>query len=93
MCIPGGRAIKFPDSTGRIFIPEGADIELIPGGEDPGKDDGLSFVNRTVLVVRVSGTGESPIETLERMRCSRAGKAAVDELHESPIRALLLLQD
>ena len=70
LCVPGGRPIRFPNSTlpGQVVIPEGADIELIRGGQAPGEGGGRGFGNRTVLVVRVSGTSESPVETLEEMR-------------------------
>ena len=71
LCVPGGRAIRFENSTlaNQVVIPEGADIELIRGGQaPPGGGDGRGFGNRTVLVVRVSGTSESPVETLEEMQ-------------------------
>ena len=70
VCIPGGRAVRFPNSTlpDQILIPEGADIQLVPGLVDPGQGDGLGFGNRTVLVVRVTGTAQSPEESEEQMK-------------------------
>lgn len=70
VCIRGGRAIRIPNSTvpDQIVIPTGAVIEVLPGADDPGEGGGgLGLGNRTVLVVRVSGTAESPVETVERM--------------------------
>ena len=51
-----------------------------------------ALATETVLVVRVSGTAESTVETVKRMQ-GRVGKTASGELHEDPIRALLFLQD
>ena len=69
VCVRGG-TIDFPNATvpGQVVIPEGADLELIAGGQETDEDEGLGFGNRTVLVVRVLGTGESPIESLEEMQ-------------------------
>ena len=71
VCIPGGRAIRIPNSTlpDQVVIPIGANISFhSPGVEDPGEGlPGLGLGNRTVVVVRVHGTVESPIETVERM--------------------------
>ena len=66
VCVRGGTI----NSTvpGQVVIPEGADLELIAGGQDTNEDEGLGFGNRTVLVVRVQGTAESPDETVERMQ-------------------------
>ena len=68
VCVRGGTI----DSTvpGQVVIPEGADLELFPGAKetDEDEDEGLGFGNRTVLVVRVLGTGESPVETLEELQ-------------------------
>ena len=66
VCIPGGRAIRFPNSAipDQVVIPEGADLRLFLGVEEPSERSG----NRTVLVVRVSGTTESPEESEERMK-------------------------
>ena len=68
ICIRGGRTTRFPNSTipHQVVIPEGADIELLPS-LDPNEGDGLGFGNRTVLVVRVSGTSESPYESVEEV--------------------------
>lgn len=75
VCIPGGRAIRFPNSTfpDQIVIPDGAELRLIPGLVDPGDGNGLGFGNRTVLVVRVSGTAESLLETVAQMEGSVFG--------------------
>ena len=69
VCVRGG-TINFPNDTvpGQVIIPEGADLELIPGGQDTDEEEGFGIGNRTVLVVRVLGTGESPVETLEEMQ-------------------------
>ena len=69
VCVPGGRAIRSQNSTipDQIVIPEGADIRLIFGGQDPGEGVDLGLGTRRVLVVRVSGTGESPVESIERI--------------------------
>ena len=69
VCIRGG-TIDFPNATapGQVVIPDGADLELIAGGQDSDEDEGLGLGNRTVLVVRVSGTAESPDETVQRMQ-------------------------
>ena len=69
VCVRGATT-SFPNATmaGQVVIPEGADFELLTGGEDTDKDEGLGLGNRTVLVVRVSGTAESPVETVERMQ-------------------------
>ena len=70
ICVRGGRAIRLPNSTlpDQIVIPEGATIILTDDGVVPGnssmEDDGLGFGNRTTLVVRVSGTTESPEESV-----------------------------
>lgn len=70
VCIPGGRAVRFPNSTipDQVVIPEGSNIELLPGSQDPVDGSGVGFGNRTMLVVRVSGTGESPEESVERLK-------------------------
>ena len=69
VCVRGG---TIDDATvpGQVIIPEGADLELFPGAKetDEDEDEGLGFGNRTVLVVRVLGTGESPVETLEELQ-------------------------
>ena len=67
VCIPGGRAIRLPNSTlpDQIVIPEGAELRMTLSA--PGEPDLQSFGNRSVLVVRVSGTNESPVETVEQL--------------------------
>ena len=66
VCIPGGRAVRFPNSTtpDQVVIPDGANLQVFLSGETPRERSG----NRTVLVVRVSGTAESPEESVERLR-------------------------
>ena len=67
VCVRGG---TIDDATvpGQVVIPDGADLELIAGGQETDEDEALGFGNRTVLVVRVLGTAESPVETVERMQ-------------------------
>ena len=69
VCVPGGRAIRFANSVlpDQIVIPRGADIRLVPGLADPGEGDGPAFPSRNLLVVRVSGTTESPSETFDQL--------------------------
>ena len=64
--------IRLPNSTlpDQIVIPEGADIHVVDEGAeeiDDGEDEVVSFGNRTVLVVRVLGTVESPEESVTRL--------------------------
>ena len=69
VCIPGGRAIRLPDSPlpDQIVFPEGADIQLLPETEEPEEGEGLGLGNRTVLIVRVSGSDDSPEESVETL--------------------------
>ena len=78
VCIPGGRAIRFPNSTvpDQVVIPEGSNLRLLAEAEEPLERSG----NRTVLVVRLSGTSESPEESVDRM------KGAVFGVGSQPLR-------
>ena len=69
VCVRGG-TIDFANATvpGQVVIPEGADLELIAGGQETDEDEVLGLGNRTVPVVRVQGTAESPDETVQRMQ-------------------------
>ena len=94
VCVRDG-TIDGTTVPGQVVIPEGADLELIAGGRETDEDEGLGLGSRTLLVVRVLGTAESPDETVEHMQGAVfwVGKAAVGELSECPIRALLLFKD
>ena len=61
LCIPGGRALRFPNSTlpDQIVFPRGSEIRLI--------HNYLGLGNRSILVVRISGTTESPEESVEQL--------------------------
>lgn len=72
VCVPGGRAVRIPNSPlpDQIVYPNNANLELIlqaqqPPNEEEAEDGGLGFGNRTVLVVRVSGTNETPVESIQ----------------------------
>ena len=74
ICIPGGRAIRLPNSTlpDQIVIPEGVSIQVVDtGAEETGESQVVGLGNRTVLVVRVLGTAdngaEQPAETRDRL--------------------------
>ena len=63
--------------TSRHF--EDADLEFFSGRQDTDKDEGLGLGNRTAIIVRILGTGKSPVEagrTHARSRF-RLGKAAL----------------
>ena len=71
VCVRGGTTnVSNATLPGQVVIPEGAGLQLFPGGQDTDEEEGLDLDNqtRTVLVVRVQGTGESPVETVERMQ-------------------------
>lgn len=82
ICIPGGRAIRLPNSTmaDQVIVPQGAEIQMVFRGELPMESIEPVTGNRSVLVVRVSGTSESPGESVERL----AG--AVFGLGNEPLR-------
>lgn len=69
VCVPGGRAIRFPNSAlpDQVIIPEGADLQLFLSGQLPGEGEPLGLGTRTLLVVRVSGTSQSPVESIEEL--------------------------
>ena len=70
ICVPGGRAIRSQNSTlpDLVSIPEGAEIELFQSGQILDDENvGVGLGRRGLLVVRVSGSSESPVESVERL--------------------------